>query len=83
MVDNMKIQLSDKDKEISNLREKVNTLRKNNQILQLQVNSRAENYTIAEEIKNSPKYSKVSKKSKTRLDESKRRVWKKPPVSDG
>lgn len=48
MVDNLKIQLSEKDREIANLREKVSSLRKNNQVLQMQINSRSDNYPIAE-----------------------------------
>lgn len=85
MVDNLKLQLADKDKQVANLRDKINALRKNNQALQVQVNSRVDNYPIAEELDNSSKHPKGIKKSKTRLDESssKRRVWKKQPASDG
>lgn len=52
MVDNLKMQLSEKDKEIVSLRDKINSLRKNNQVLQNQVNSRLDNHPIAEELDN-------------------------------
>lgn len=52
MVDNLKLQLSEKDKELVNLREKINSLRKNNQVLQNQINSRQDNHPIAEELEN-------------------------------
>lgn len=41
-VDNMKVQLSEKDKEIAGLKEKVSNLRKNNQLLQSQLNAKNE-----------------------------------------
>jgi chromosome segregation ATPase len=47
MVDNLKIQLSEKEKEVANLREKILNLRKNNQVLQTQVNSRIDQQPIA------------------------------------
>lgn len=40
MVDNLKVQLADKEKENGNLKEKIATLRKNNQLLLDQLSSR-------------------------------------------
>lgn len=40
MVDNLKVQLADKEKENGNLKEKIATLRKNNQLLLDQFSSR-------------------------------------------
>jgi cell division protein FtsB len=40
MVDNLKVQLADKEKENGNMKEKIATLRKNNQLLLDQLNTR-------------------------------------------
>lgn len=75
MVDNLKGQLAEKQKELAIFRQKVAALRKNNQLLQVQANSRLDSSSIPEEeeVKNNK-----SKKSRLRLDQSsnKKRVWK-------
>jgi regulator of replication initiation timing len=42
LVENMKMQINEKEKEIVGLKEKVNNLRKNNQLLQSQLNVKNE-----------------------------------------